>query len=620
VNINDRFVPAAKVLVVVATVALSLGILRSQVSARMQEDLPGGASIELNSLVSQEVAFSTATKPNPFNLDSLNTDHNTLNFVSSRAESSFTLSLGPDQAAALGFDDIRLFGHGRFYADTAPFFDKNLNYVNMFTPDLKYPGNGWGAQTTSSSEYESDLVEGYLDLHRGPLWLRVGKQAIEYGGGLLTRATNDINSLDYRRNLFFDNLLTEWQDQLIAQWTAKVNYSLDLPMEGFSNSSVTAWISPDVQPDIFPAAGTWYNVFPSFVKLDDSDNIASARRKLAWGSSIQTNYEGLDMTALYYSTPEHQGQFYAKECSAPYTTITVASTFSGPGCIAGTPFIYNPKAGAPFFANTLTFKQLIPYFINGTLPPANPAVAVAAKETRLSLPAAEKAFIREFPGLDFVNCFGCQADNNLLAIGLNNPDMQLNVGRHFPRENVFAGLLSYSVNSVEDYPGSFLINGDQLRLDVDYKPNFAYTDAIASPNGIRQGNLDIVAEVEHWARFTPRLQSTYLVFEYWYSSASDFFEHNLSAEGLGGGWHLLAFAFQQPFFNSRLTYTGIFVLDMVNFGVGAPGWLHESVLAYKPTSNLQFQFTYNYGSGNATDAFGPISTMDDAILGVTYRF
>ena len=49
------------------------------------------------------------------------------------------------------------------------------------------------------------------DLHRGPLWLRVGKQAIEYGGGLLTRATNDINSLDYRRNLFFDNLLTEWQ-------------------------------------------------------------------------------------------------------------------------------------------------------------------------------------------------------------------------------------------------------------------------------------------------------------------------------------------------------------------------------------------------------------------------
>ena len=90
-NINDRFVPAAKVLIVLATVTLSLGILRSQVSARMKEDLPGGASIELNSLVSQEVAFSTATKPNPFNLDSLNTDHNTLNFVSSRAESRRSL-------------------------------------------------------------------------------------------------------------------------------------------------------------------------------------------------------------------------------------------------------------------------------------------------------------------------------------------------------------------------------------------------------------------------------------------------------------------------------------------------------------------------------------------------
>ena len=60
--------------------------------------------------------------------------------------------------------------------------------------------------------------------------------------------------------------------------------------------------------------------------------------------------------------------------------------------------------------------------------------------------------------------------------------------------------------------------------------------------------------------------------------------------------------------------------DMVNFGVGAPGWLHESVLAYKPTSNLQFQITYNYASGNATDAFGPISSEDDAIVGVTYRF
>ena len=614
------FVPAGRRLVMSAALALLLGGSWSSARARMQEDLPGGASVELNSFVTQEAALSTATESNPFNLNSLNTDHNKLNFFSSRAESEFTLSLGQAQAAALGWDDVRFFAHGRFYADTAPFLDKNLNYVNMFTPDSSYRGSGWAAQTTSSSEYESDLVEGYMDLHRGLFWLRVGKQAIEYGGGLLTRATNDIDSLDFRRNLFFDNLLTEWQDQTIAQWTAKANYSLNVPVEGFSNSSVTGWISPDNQPYILPAAGTWYNVFPSFVKLDDSDNIARARHKLTWGGSVQTDYDGLDITALYYSTLQHQGQFYAKECGAPYTTITPASNFTRPGCIAGTPFIYNPSEGAPFFAQKLTLNQLIPYFITGTLPAANPAVAVAAKEARLSLPKAEKAFLREFPGLDFLDCFGCQADNNLLAIGLNNPEMQLNVDRHFPRENVFAGLLSYSVNSTEDYPGSFLINGDQLRLDVDYKPNMAFTDSIASVEGIRQGNLDIVAEVEHWARFTPRLQSTYLVFEYWYSSASDLFQHNLSAEGLGGGWHLFAFAFQQPFFNSRLTYTGIFVSDMVNFGVGAPGWLHESVLAYKPTSNLQFQITYNYASGNATDAFGPISSEDDAIVGVTYRF
>lgn len=595
-------------LITLMAAVLALAIARSPAQAIQSIDLPAGSNVEIQSSFDQSVAFSTAKQANRENFGRLSTDHNTLNFFASRVESLITVGLGTQISALLGVDSIRLFYHPRFYADTAFGLDHFLNNINNFTSDSRYRGSGFAVSSTSSDAYEYDTNELYFDIRKGPLWIRAGKQVIEYGGGILTRATNEIDSLDLRRNLFIDNLLTEWKDQEIGQWTVKASYDLDLSRvtrEYVGASNLTAWISPDTQPSIFPAPGNALGVLPSFTRLQDADQIARAHHRLSWGAAAMINTFGLDITALYFSTPQHLGQFFADTCRGPAAGVKdPANPFAGlttPGCIPGTPFRFDPDKGFPLFAG-LSAPDPSQF---------NPKILPAVRQARLN-PAQARANVLSTFGPNF-------GTPQFAAAFVTNAPLQFVFNRHFPRENVYALLFSYAVVQDYDFPGAFLLNGDQLRFDLDYKPQKKFTAASGNFRGFAIGNLDATVEIERFVRFIPQQpQATFLIFEYIYSSAADLFDDSLRQEGLSGGEHLWAFAAQQNWLNSRLTTTNVFSTDSAGFG--APGFLDQIIVQYKPRSYLEYRVAYDYFTGSSSNLLGRVSQDDEVILGVTLKF
>jgi hypothetical protein len=137
-------------------------------------------------------AISTAGKGNSFNSNfkkcenhsqpgcGLSTSGNSWNLMAYRLDTLLSLKLSNGQSEALGLDGVEAFVHGRFWSDVAPYVDGALPAINAEGFRQRYAGSGWAAQV-AEHEYELDAAEAYLDLHRGPLWIRLGKQQIVYG-------------------------------------------------------------------------------------------------------------------------------------------------------------------------------------------------------------------------------------------------------------------------------------------------------------------------------------------------------------------------------------------------------------------------------------------------------
>lgn len=619
-------------LVALTTAVLAVVMGWSLAWAGQTMNLPGDSSININSEFENEAAFSTAERPNANNFGRLSTAKNSLNFLSHRVESLVTLGLGHQITQALGVDSIRLFYHPRFYADTGFFFDRDLNHINEFTGDNRYEGNGFGLFSVGTDEWEYDTDEAYIDIRKGPLWIRAGKQIIEYGGGLLTRATNDVDSLDLRRNLIFDNLLTEFKDQEIGQWTLKGSYDFELPAqyvgqavsEYATDNNLTAWISPDTQPSIFTAPGSALGVLPSFTDLQDADQITRAHHRLSWGAALKTTILGVDVTGLYFSTPEHLGQFYAAACRGAPAGVKPGGlfgfTFTTPGCIPGTPLRFNPDRGFPLFAAVgAPFGGM---GIRGSGLGFNPAVLPAVRQARLDPTQVGNHVFDNFVGPAFFGPGGPSPQLLALAggaFGGNSPDLQFVFDRHFPRIHTFAGQLSYS--TVENYEGAagMLLNGNQYRLDIAYKPQKKFTAASASFRGFSIGDLTVVGEIEAFKRFFAfQPQSTFIILEYYYDSAGDIFDDSLRQEGRSGGWHLWAAAAQQQFRNSTFAITDVFSTDSEGFG--PPGFLNQSIIQYKPRSWLEFRAAYDYFGGSHENLFGRLTQFDQMITSVVLKF
>lgn len=596
---------------------LAMALLAARNAGAISAELWGGSSFDMQSFISQELAPSTATEPNPFNVGQLNTDHNWLNFNASRFESLIHFRLTPEQAKIFGFDSVSFFVHPRFYSDTAPFLDRALNHVNTFTWHSRYRGNGWFANTVGTGEWEADPLAAYADLKKGRWWLRIGRQQIEYGGGLLLRTLDVVDSLDFRRNLFIDNTANEWSDALIPEWTAKLTYSIpDFPEWDLTNSSLQTFISPDFEPDYLTAPGTWYSVFPSNTILADQKSIAEARRKLVYGAVFAATFHGFDLTANFYSTPQHLGYEFLTECEGPAARIPTVATPFGPiargsasaGCIKGTPFVIDPFNGVPLFANRDTLLN----FLKGKLPLANPRSLGLIRRSRAN-PAAVQRTVLGFRGLNPATRLGLI---NASELALFNPAVDLTVDRAFPRMYVYGGSVSYTLPNSFNFPAGELLSGDILRFEGVYEPDKAFTTPGLSATPIRRGQLGLAVVIEKYARLSPYFPATYFLAQYWYNSVADLFDQLESSQGISHGDHLVAVSVVQNLFENRLILQNAFSADAVG---GGGFWLQPGI-TYLPTSNLQYSVIYNFFTGGNQTLYGRAASFDAVMLTVLYRF
>ncbi len=312
--------------------------------AQLDTDLPGG-HLKIQTALETDWGVSTAGKPNrnndnnhvPGSGQGLSTDGNDLQSANGRIEPLTTFRASDDTAQAMWLDNADVYVHLRFWGDVAQLINgPHVNTVGQgdyTTPGVsRYPGDAWAARV-SEHEYEADAAEAYIDLRKGPFSLRLGKQQVVYGEELGLQTLDQVDSLDFTRWLQgFQIASLEFSDVRIAEWTAKGSYQLpDFSEVGVNNSVITGFVSPDFQPSYFVGNGSQVNDVPVFERIGDYGNIRRARNKIVYGTVASTTVYDVDLTANFYSTPDHIGWFSTAPVKNPFPIDTFSgSPFLGP--------------------------------------------------------------------------------------------------------------------------------------------------------------------------------------------------------------------------------------------------------------------------------------------------
>ncbi len=281
-----------------------------------------GDNVRVQNVAETDWAISTAGKGNSYNSNfqnctahsqkgcGLSTNDNSWNLMAYRLDTMIGVRLSPSQADALGLDSVEAFVHARLWSDIAPNVDGSLPAINAEGFRQRYAGNGWAAQI-AEHEYELDAAEAYVDLHRGPFWVRLGKQQIVYGEELGIQTLDQVDSLDFRRHSLFNYSGLEFSDARIGEWTARATYdasNLLAPLHQ-DNAQISTWLSPDFQPDVFLPGGSPYHTSPAYTIIENQNGISRARHKLVYGAVLESKMFDVDWSLNFYSTPEHVGWF-----------------------------------------------------------------------------------------------------------------------------------------------------------------------------------------------------------------------------------------------------------------------------------------------------------------------
>lgn len=335
--------------------------------AQIDTDVPGG-HIKLQTSVETDWAVKTAGKNNrnnnnnhvPGSAQGLSTDGNDLQSANGRIEPFITYRVRDDVAQSMWLDDADAYLHLRFWGDVAQLINgPHVNTVGQgdyATPGVsRYPGDAWAARV-SEHEYEADAAEAYIDLRKGPVALRLGKQYIVYGEELGLQTLDQVDSFDFTRwvnkTQYFG---LEFSDVRVGEWTAKLSYQLpDYSEAGVNNSIITGFVSPDYQPSYFVGLGSQNNDVPAFQKIGDYGNIRRARNKVVYGAVAATTVYGVDLTANFYSTPDHVGWFASAPVCPAKTIGTLACVLkqSPLDFVGGSPFL-----GAAFGPRDLLIQR-----------------------------------------------------------------------------------------------------------------------------------------------------------------------------------------------------------------------------------------------------------------------
>ena len=312
--------------------------------AQLDTDLPGG-HLKIQTALETEWGIHTAGRGNrnndnnhtPGSGQGFSTDGNDVQAAVGRVDTLTTFRGSDDLASALWLDNADVYLHLRFLGDAANLINGPSAYEfgrgAYHTPGQgRYPGDAWSAYI-SEHEYEADANEAYIDLRKGPVALRLGKQQVVYGEELGVQTLDQVDSLNFASVPgFFDIASLEYSDIRIAEWTAKLSYQLpDFSDVGIDNSIITGFVSPDFQPDYLYGLGQQLNDEPAAEPIGDYGNLRKARNKLVYGAVAATTVYGVDLTANFYATPDHVGWFTVAPVANPFPKDPFAGQlFLGP--------------------------------------------------------------------------------------------------------------------------------------------------------------------------------------------------------------------------------------------------------------------------------------------------
>ena len=289
--------------------------------AQLDTDVPLG-HIKIQTALETDWAVHTAGTDNRYNNNNnipgsgqgFSTNGNDLQYAVGRIDPLITYRMRDDVVESMGLDNADAYLHLRYWGDAAQLINgPRINAVGQgayATPGVaRYPGDGWSARI-SQHEYEAEANEAYIDLRKGPIALRLGKQQVVYGEELGVQTLDQVDSLDFTKFQTFELGALEYSDVRIGEWTAKLSYQLpDFSQAGVENSLITGFVSPDFQPDYFVGIGSQLNDEPAYAPIGDYGNLRRARNKLVYGAVASTTVYGVDLTANFYATPDHIGWF-----------------------------------------------------------------------------------------------------------------------------------------------------------------------------------------------------------------------------------------------------------------------------------------------------------------------
>lgn len=309
--------------------------------AQLDTDVPTG-HIKIQTSLETDWGVHTAGKDNrnnnnnniPGSGQGFSTNGDILQAAVGRIDPLITYRMRDEVANSLGLDNADAYLHLRYWADVAQLINGPRTFAvgqgAYLTPGVaSYPGDGWSARI-SEHEYEAEANEAYIDLRKGSWSLRLGKQQIVYGEELGVQTLDQVDSLDFTKFNSFELGSLEYSDMRIGEWTAKLSYQLpDFAEAGINNSLITGFVSPDFQPDYYIGIGSQLNDEPAAEPIGDYGNLRRARDKLVWGAVAATTVYGVDLTANFYSTPDHIGWFTAAPVGLFGGSGLVPNNFSG---------------------------------------------------------------------------------------------------------------------------------------------------------------------------------------------------------------------------------------------------------------------------------------------------
>lgn len=134
------------------------------------------------------------------------------------------------------FDSVRLFARARVNYDFTQDVSGGLSNYDAFTLDFKHDSSLMRAH---SDTVAAELWEAFVDLKKGPTWLRLGRQNIVWGEADALRLLDVVNALDGTQQ-FFAGEGELFDHRRIPVWAARMTYQI----KALPGNSVDAFVIP----------------------------------------------------------------------------------------------------------------------------------------------------------------------------------------------------------------------------------------------------------------------------------------------------------------------------------------------------------------------------------------